>query len=324
MPSSSVRFPPIRLWAQRSEAMFNADHYAFLRDSFTAAGYSDFSISPHPRDDALNLVIEYFPPHKRPVYWDYFQAKGKRIGIIMTEHIDWQDGNILFHGRPLDAEDNYLTNKSKYDRIKGIQSLLEVTACYLRLGELPELKNYPEIFPGPVLYPLPYPAINPVSRRQTGQAEGYDFDLAFVGFMTDYREEVTAQLKTHFHVGAHRRTLSRHQRDAFHSRAKIVLNIPQRPDWLWPSPLRIYAALRAQRGTIHIGANPIGVSPKFCAVMPPDEGMLAKQLMDWIENPTGFYKDCLDRYNKFIQSEENGTFPHHIFEEWAQAELYDR
>lgn len=301
------------------------DQVFFVRSILRDHGY-EVSITDRLRVGALNLLIENFRPASegcayRVTIESFCRRFGKRVGIIMTEHIERRGTDIVFNGAPL-TDPGYIGNKAS--RFFGLVAQSETVFGFFTLGALPELHSFRDIFLQHTLYRLPFPALdtpalpdggalgNPSRpRSRTVRRSVRDYDCVFTGAMTAHRREVLADLRRRFRVLTSAQ-VDEAERAALYRRAKVALNIPQDPSWPWISPMRVMFGLRTGRPTVHIGgALRRG---EFDRHVPLDE-----EIARALDDPAGLLQRQVEGYDRLVR-ETDRLFPDHVFRLWARLE----
>ena len=72
----------------------------FLKLFFSELGWR-FTIGDALDPSALNIRIEYFSTEICRSIENFCQATGKKIAIVVTEHMDYHDGRVFAYGEPL-------------------------------------------------------------------------------------------------------------------------------------------------------------------------------------------------------------------------------
>lgn len=298
------------------------DQVFFLETSLRNRGY-DVSISDRLRKDALNLTIENFRLTSDNFNYvetigTFCERFGKRIGFILTEHIERQGTQIIFNGmRVTDTDATYIANRMR--RFFGLLAQSQFAFGFFTLGSLPELHSFRDIFALHSLYRLPFPALDfpappvPDVGRSAGllRRDG-DYDCIFTGAITPYRAKVLAGLRSRFRILTSSLTGTEVEREALYRRAKIALNIPQDPSWGWISPMRIMFGLRVGRPTVHVGGTL--QRTEFDRAIPLEE-----DIAEAVADPAGLYAQQVTGYRQLAR-EGDARFPDHAFQLWALLE----
>ena len=124
------------------------------------------------------------------------------------------------------------------------------------------------------------------------------------------------------HFAAHllNQRRSRRRRDAINSVAKLVLNLPQNPGWRWISTMRVLAGMRCRRATAAIGNyEPTAIAP-FCITIASNE-VLRNELSEALAKYDTHFEHLHERYETFVHSAANASFPHDELDLWARLEL---
>src|SRR2546422_3966032 len=253
--------PPVRLWIFNHPFNGISEQVEFFCSALRQHGYP-VSVSKRPAEKALNVLIENFSPDSASLAADFCRQRCKRVAVIMTEHIDFLEGKIHFHGMTVTQQNDYMSTAYKMNRLLGLFTLVEHVRCYFRLGDLPQLNNFSEVVPRATVRTIPFPSIVPFERSLSGERVRYD--LAFTGISTEYRSALISKLSLHHQLLVSRQMVSRRRRDAMNSVARLVLNLPQNPGWTWISTMRVLAAMRCRRATVAIGDFERTAIAPFC------------------------------------------------------------
>jgi len=309
--------PAVHLWIYNHPFTGISDQVEFFVDVFRQKGYL-VSVGRQPMDSALNIVIENFSPHTRDILIDYCRSKKKRVAVIMTEHIDFENGEIYIHGDPLWSDNDYMHPATQVARIRNLFDCLPYIRCLLVLGDLPELRGMSSMLPGVDVRLLPFPKLELITMRQEA-ASNVGADFLFTGVVTDYRANVLNMLKARdWRVTSPPRFVSRKARDALNRSVKLVLNIPQRDGWRWLSLMRIIAALRSGRATISLGTQDDSKIAAACTQLDIKQKYWMDALMEHLKNWQVLYRKDFDGYIAMAEEFENRHgFPHDLFEYWA-------
>jgi hypothetical protein len=308
----------IRLWLYNNGFRGISEQVDFLCASFRQQGY-DVSASRHPSPTALNVVIEFFDAKTLPVLQQFCTTHRKRLGVVMTEHIDFVNGIIYFHGNDINSADGHMPPEMKRVRMQHLLLANPHIRFFLRLGDLPSLRGVGDMFKQVPVLTIPYPRIE-VCSRVPCVLPSYRYELVFTGAATRYRESVCATLRQRYLVNCPRMLISRRRRDMENSLSKVVLNIPQNPEWKWISPMRIMAAWRCGRPVVNIADGALeGRLANICQNLPPSK-LLGPELRKVVENAQETFEAQIDSYERFVASEDNPEFPHAAFSAWRLSE----
>lgn len=313
--------PQIRLWIFNHPVRGITEQIEFFVLAMRAQGYC-VTVSRNPSPTALNVVIECFNAKDVDTIRAFCKTHGKRVAVINTEHLDFVDGNVHFHGQLLGANDDYMPAVSRRARLLHLTILTEYTYCFFRLGDLPELVGISNMYPGVSVHTIPFPKLHSTDRsRLHERGSSPKHDLVFSGKVTDYRRHILAILARHFHVHVVDSLLSRRCRDAANADARFVLNIPQRADWKWPSTMRILAALRCGRATVSVNTDGNWQISEFCInIGDTAVASSAAELKPMLESYRDISSQKLFAYNSFVESAKNTPFPHGVFALWGEIE----
>lgn len=312
--------PSIHLWVFNHPFHGISDQVDFFKMTMALHGYT-VTIGKNPRLDALNVVIENFSDKTSSILLDFCAQSGKRVAVIMTEHIDFLDQQIMIHGFPLWNQNDYMHPATQIARLKNLMSCIEFIRCFLVLGDLPELKNFSSLLPGIPVRNIPFPRIDEEKRELMNNASRIKFDTVFTGFMTQYRLELLAKLEKKVSVFCPQKFLNHQARNALNRNARIILNIPQRPGWSWLSLMRIIAGLKCGRATISLGTRDFSEIAACCIQLDITDAKWVDLLRHHIEEYKTVYYDAMDKYGEMAAHfEKQNPFPHDIFDIWHVLE----
>jgi hypothetical protein len=237
----------------------------------------------------------------------------------MTEHVDIENGQILFHGAPLGSANDYMPPATILARVKHLLECLPYIRCFLVLGDLPELRNISAMLPGLDVRTIPFPSLDSAPREAVGASGNTAHDLVFTGVMTEYRAKLLALLEEEgLSVACPQRFVSRKRRNAINRSGKVILNIPQREEWQWLSLMRIIAGLQTGRATISLGTQDTSRIALSCSqfdIRHHDWISKVKQCVaDW---KAMYIRDLMNYSIMAKQFEQEKPFPHDVFEYWS-------
>ena len=314
--------PLVHLWIYNHPFHGISDQIEYFLMIMRQNGYL-VSVGREPHTDALNVVIENFSEITSRTLIDFCRTSGKRVAVIMTEHLDFIKGQIYIHGDPLYSDNDYMNPVTQVTRIKNLMDCVQFIRCFFVLGDLPELLNINDMFPGVAVRTLPFPKLEFISPDNVLQKHNSTTDFAFTGYLTKYRSVLLKQLETEMTVSSPGTFVSRRARDSFNRSARLALNIPQRKDWKWLSLMRVLAALRCGRATISLGTSD---TSKISACCP----QLDIKQVDWLEKLREYsrhwdttYRRAYEHYEAMaIAFEQEKPFPNDLFDYWAVTERY--
>lgn len=317
--STKTENAPIHLWIYNHPFVGISDQIEFFLSILQQHGYT-VSVGRQPAPDGLNVVIENFSDPTARTLMNFCHATSKRVAVIMTEHLDFVDHEIRIHGTPLQNENDYMHPATQAARIKCLMDCARYIRAFLVLGDLPELRNIGDMMPGLALRTLPFPRID----RPAGPASwsALPADLVFTGKVTGYRAELLSKLQTLLTVHYPNEFLSRKARDRFSKTGRLVLNLPQRPDWRWLSLMRIIAALRCGRATISLGTKDVSQIAACCLQLDITQPGWELRLCDLTLQPCELFRKMLAQYHAMAETFAAAhPFPRDFFEYWAITEL---
>lgn len=312
--SIDSRLPPLHLWVYNHPLQGISDQLEFFFLLMKQQGYR-VSMSRKPRLDALNVVIENFSEVSSRTLIEFCEQTGKRVALIMTEHLDLRGGELFIHGERMWNDNDYMHPATQVARIKNLMDCLPWLRAIFVMGDLPLLEGSERMFPGVPVRALPFPVLPLVNVAE--QAPRHDF--VFSGALTSFRKQVLQSVATSHSLTHTTHFLPRKGRDQLNATARIVLNIPQRPGWRWLSLMRIIAALHCGRATVSIVTEDTSWIARCCYQLTESdwEQRLGEMISDW----QGAYATSYEGYEKMRQDflSERG-FPSDLFEYWALLE----
>lgn len=322
---SPPKKPPIHLWIYNHPFNGISDQVEFFVSSFKQNGYS-VSIGRQPSNSSLNVVIENFSTQTRDVLTKFCLTTRKRVAVIMTEHLDFDSGQIFIHGEPLWSDNDYMHPATQVNRIRNLIDCLPCIRCFFVLGDLPELRNMSAMLPGIDVRSIPFPRFDPVQIENTETKSQIANDLLFTGFITDYRASIIALLKANsFSLACPQKFVSRKNRDTMNRSVKLILNIPQRKEWRWLSLMRIVAALRCGRATVSLGTKDDSQISVCCYQLDISDQRWLDELRESVSNWAPLYKTAYDNYMLMAEEfERSRGFPHDILEFWSMTDRIEK
>ena len=310
----------VHLWIYNHPFHGISDQIEFFLMSMQQNGYL-VSVGREPRIDALNVVIENFSEVTSRTLMDFCRTSGKRVAVIMTEHLDFIKGQIYFHGDPLWSDNDYMNPVTQVARIKNLMDCVQFIRCFFILGDLPVLLNIDEMLPGVAVRTLPFPKLELLSPANLVLNNNPTADLAFTGNETKYRSVLLKQLEAEMSVTCPGTFVSRRARDNFNRSARLALNIPQRKDWKWLSLMRVLAALRCGRATISLGTSDSSKISACCAQLDMTQVDWVEKLREYTRHWDTMYRRAYENYEAMaIAFEQEKPFPNDLFDYWAVTE----
>jgi hypothetical protein len=311
--------PPVHLWIYNHPFHGISDQVEFFLSVLRQNGHA-VTAGRRPSDDALNVVIENFSDATASTLIDFCQSRSKRVSVIMTEHLDFVNHEIFIHGAPLWNDNDYMHPATQIARIQSLMAC----ACHIRgflvLGDLPELKNMHSMMPGIAVRTLPFPQLTAPAPPADWQA--LPADLIFTGVVTSYRAELLGELGKAFNVRTPNEFIPRKARDLFSQTGRLVLNLPQRPDWRWLSLMRIIAALRCGRATVSLGTQDASKIAACCIQLDVQQPDWLAQLRHLTQRPGEIFAQAFADYQAMAKAfSRQNKFPQDFFEYWAMTEL---
>ncbi|QPJ58497.1 hypothetical protein E5P55_00775 [Candidatus Pinguicoccus supinus] len=146
----------------------------------------------------------------------------------MTEHIDFIGNNMFFYGKKLYRNNDYMSQKTKIQRIMGLIECAPFFSSIVTLGDLPQLLGIELFLPDVPVIRLPFPKLSFIEKNNyTPQ-----YDFLFIGALTKYRRDFIKNLfRGGFNIcyPNYQRNffISRKLRNDYIHKSKIILNVPQ-------------------------------------------------------------------------------------------------
>ncbi len=308
----------IHLWVFNHDYNGISDQVAFFISVFKQHGYA-VSVGYKPRNSALNVVIENFSAKTKEILVSFCQSRKKRVAIIMTEHLDFENEKIRIHGANLCEDNDYMHPATQLDRIRYLMDAFAYIRCFFVLGDLPELRNMSEMMPGIEVCTIPFPKFKFVSNNNNDELRVLNSDFLFTGVMTSYRSQIYKLLKSNgFSIICPEKFVSQKKRNEMNRSVKLILNIPQRSNWRWLSLMRIIAALRCGRATISLGTQDHSQIADCTYQLDIGNPEWLEILKDHADNWLQLYQKAYDNYISMAEEYErlNG-FPHDMIEYWS-------
>lgn len=243
--------------------------------------------------------------------------------MIMTEHVDFQHGQIYFHGAPLGSHNDYMHSSTILTRMKHLLECLPHLRCFFVLGDLPELRNISTLVPGVDVRAIPFPnLVRGLDPETEMSSEIVLNDLVFTGAMTEYRNRLLAMVETGgLSVMSPRKFVSRNRRNAINRSGKLIVNIPQREGWQWLSLMRIVAGLQTGRATISLGTHDVSRIASCCTQLNIQEYDWVSKVKQSVAEWRSLYIQNLENYATMAaQFERERPFPHDVFEYWSMTD----
>lgn len=290
-----------------------SDQVEYFRSAFTQNGCS-VTVGNQPHETALNVVIENFSSTTSAILAAFCERTGKRVAVVMTEHIDFVDGEILMHGEKLWNSNDYMHPALQVGRLRHLVSIQKYIKAFFILGDLPELKNISDFMCGIKVWPIAFPRLQRVSKMIEPRA-----DLMFTGAITQYRGSLLSYVRAINLKVEHPSGLVDHDaRDRLNRNSRLVLNLPQRKDWRWLSSMRIFAALRCGRATVSLGTDDTCEMAKCTYQINIEEAGWEDLLTSYVDDWWGMYDKAHADYTAMaVEFERKHPFPHDLMQFWA-------
>ncbi|MBX3328792.1 MAG: hypothetical protein KF722_00210 [Nitrospira sp.] len=240
----------------------------------------------------------------------------------MTEHVDFQHGQVYFHGAPLGSHNDYMHSSTIMTRMRHLLECLPYLRCFFVLGDLPELRNISTLVPGVDVRTIPFPSLSDGPCEAVKTSFDTVHDLVFTGAMTEYRTKVLALLEDEgLSVACPRKFISRNRRNAINRLGKVIVNIPQRGGWQWLSLMRIIAGLQTSRATVSLGTHDASRIASCCTQVDIRDHDWVSKVKQCIDDWKSLYIRDLISYAAMAQKfEREKPFPHDVFEYWSTTD----
>ncbi|MDQ3185877.1 MAG: hypothetical protein M3Q16_05330 [Pseudomonadota bacterium] len=309
---------PIRLWIFNHAIRGITEQIEFFYLALKSQG-REVSISNHPEPSALNVVIENFNKNSAGIVETFCRKYHKRVGMILTEHLDFNQGEIFFHGARLGVDSDYMHPATKRERLLNLILLREHTKCFFRLGDLPMLHGVERMLPGMPVITIPFPKLKLTDRSPRSVSGPPIYDFVFTGHLTNYRRQILGKLEKQYNVWVANTMSSRRRRDALNTMGRFVLNIPQNENWPWISSMRVLAALRCGRVTVTTNTDRNGAIPPICLQFDKKE-LFDTAVADALADYEHIFEEKFSAYTTFVTSKQNAPFPEDVFDVWDRME----
>lgn len=246
----------IHLWIYNHTFAGISDQLEFFVKILKDFGYG-ISVSKLPKKNSLNFVIENFCTLKdRKTLIDFCTSNRKKVSVIMTEHLDFINNSVYFHGKNLTDDNDYMGQATKIQRVLGLVECSKLFNSLVTLGDLPYLKGIDKLLVNIPIYRLPFPSIKFFPKK----SDKVEYDFLFIGALTSYRKGLIRNIsKFGFSVRYpnFKRNLfiSRKLRNHYLSSSRVSLNIPQVKNWSWLSTMRIIVSLANGKPTLSMNSQ---------------------------------------------------------------------
>lgn len=227
---------PVRLVTLTAPISMIADQLSFLSD---ALSYFDVPSTTGTSldENSLNVVIEGFTPFGARYVRDFCEATGKKISVVMTEHIAL-DKEILFNDVPLSKANEYMPNAP--GRLRNLCQILPYVRSFWIAGHLPDGQRLTEVFRQMPLVHVPYiPIVLPDETASSNRR----FELSFTGTTTQYRSTILDEINKYYNC-CHAFSDQMELRRGIIMESTYTLQVPQHARWRYLSPMRALFALR--------------------------------------------------------------------------------
>lgn len=299
----------INLWIEDDVLVSVIDQVSFMSRLFEQLNF-EFRTSNTLDPLATNICIENFNATTNRRLREFNEKHKKRVGIILTEHIDMHpfDG-VKVYGRSLSENNDYIDRNTIQRRLTFLFDALEYSFGVFTLGDEPELQNFEIMVPGLQKFIFPYPRLYP--QKTNSRKVNKSSKFLFSGTKTKYREQVLKKLETAgLNVTNNFKLLPENERKQLLDVHDCMLNIPQFNDWKWISPMRVMAGLDAGLPSLSIGTSD---TTSISKVVPQ---VSIEKFTEDVENipATLSFARQLKLFNKIAIDEKNTSILLNIFE----------
>ena len=216
----------------------------------------DYGVTKSLERGALNIVIGNFNKKAVQQINEFCMETNGKIVVLMTEHIDFYQGQFVLHGKKLYEPHSYLSEVRR-QRLLDLISLKPCIYCFFRIGDFPELNGLSASFTEIPVQKLNFAQIklDSVTIKKLKKSIIWDYDCSFTGNLTNHRAKLLKEIKSRMKLSVNNETPPLDKGNSLSKSAKFVLDIPQHADSKWNSPMCIYMALKSNRPVISLSTQ---------------------------------------------------------------------
>lgn len=209
------------------------------------------TISNSFKKNIYNILIENFTFFDVQKIREFCVSESTKVGVIMTEHIDYIDTNFYFHGNNIleaNFSNDYFSGLYSHLRFNSLLSIIDVVDNFIVLGHLPFLTNMDKVFPHIQKVNIPYDVIEFKNIKSEPE-----YDFIFFGFITPYRKKILDILRKNYSI-YFKDNISTPLLKKTIIKAKVCIHIAQDPQWQWSSPVRLIQSISNGRCLVEFGS----------------------------------------------------------------------
>ena len=292
------------------------DQIRFLKRVFRHL-HIEFAWGPGFSQSALNLFIENAKDAELAVVDRFNLATGKRLGVILTEHVQHKDGQLYFNTIPSKGNftDDYLGAGESFTRLRYVLGSLDYTRKFYTLGDYPSVQFLEDLKISRAAVPIAFPPVLPKSADRRARTH----DLVFTGHVTAFRAGLMKTLGSRFSLATLPVRANERERARLYRDGAFILNIPQNARWKWSSPMRILAGLSYGRTTVSIRTQAGSEIDAF--VRHFDEDQAIDGIAALLENdPSAIEAKTIAAYNAAMSPASRWTAFGQDLADWAVEE----
>jgi hypothetical protein len=257
------RIKPIHLVTLSAPVAMIGDQLSFLSEALTYFG-QPCETGTSLDESALNVVIEGFTPFGSRTIRDFCERTGKKIAVVMTEHIA-RAKEIIFNDVPMSKANEYTPNAP--GRLRNLCQILPYVRAFWIAGHLPDGAELAKVFPHVPLIHVPY---IPMPVDEPSMHVHRRFELSFTGTTTKYRRAILDEINR-FYNCCHTFSDDANLRRRIVMESMYTLQIPQHPRWRYISPMRALFSLKAGTPMLNVSAYEDEIFDGIVPRVPPTD-----------------------------------------------------
>jgi hypothetical protein len=273
-----------------------SDQLFFLQEILR--GRCNFRFSNELVEADYIVLIEYFDQKTLNKMNEYLlRNKNSKIIVVLTEHIDLIQDQLLFHGKSIHTDNDYMTPADKSLRIEGLLKTRFLVDFYITLFDLPELVGFDRLLPGKKVVRL-----SGYSIRKIFNQTKPEYDFIFFGKLTDYRKDILEKLIKSYSVRIESKFINEYELADLINKSSVVLNIPQDKDWKWLSIMRCLRSLNLGRPVINFSLTSIGNTNNFVESIAIDDALFYQKLDNHLLQSKKLFEKEVDLFNDGVNA----------------------